>query len=106
MCMSVFTGTAVQVYAVGDANAFLQVSDSGFADEYITYTVKLSPNQQQITGVILNVEFDSEALQVVECGAAGSYNADGDFVENVSGMYASGTIHNNSDVYKSQRIQC
>ena len=99
MCVSVFTGTAVQVYALADAQSFFQVVDSGFADEEITYTIKLNPNQTKITGVILNVEFDSEALRVEEAGAAGSYNEDGDFVENVSGMYATGITHDNANIY-------
>lgn len=99
MCMSVFTTTAVQVYAAGDATTFFQVSDSGYADGEITYTIKLTPDQKKITGVILNVEFDGNALQVVDAGAVGYYDGDSNFVENIPGIYVTGQAHNNFNVY-------
>ena len=101
MCISIFTATAGQVYALGNAEAIFKVTDSGFSNDEITYTIKLAANQTKVTGAIIRVAFDSNALEVIEnnSGAVGSYNADGDFVPKVSGQYVSGPVHNNANEY-------
>lgn len=101
MCMSIFTATAGQVYALGDAKAIFKVTDSGFADDEITFTVKFASTQTKMTGAIIKAQFDSEALEVVvdKTHAAGSYDAYGDFTENVAGMYEAGLEFNNPDVF-------
>ncbi len=99
MCVTIFSTTATQVYALGDAKAFFEVTNSGFSDDEITYTIKLAAEQTKVTGAIIKVAFDSTALEVVECHAAGAYNADGDFVENVAGVYETGIQHDDVGVY-------
>ncbi len=98
MCISVFTATAGQVYALGDAGAIFKVTNSEFVNDEITYTVKLAAGQTKVTGAIVKVAFDSSVLEVVESHAAGSYNADGDFVENVAGVYETGLVYNEPGV--------
>lgn len=85
--------------AAGNANDIFTITNTEFADNEITYTVKVSANQTKITGAIINVCFDSNLLEVVNGGAAGTYNEDGDFVPYVSGMYESGLVHNNAGIY-------
>lgn len=101
MCMSIFTATAGQVYALGNAEAIFKVTDSGFSDDQITYTIKLAANQTKVTGAIIKVAFDSNALEVIEngTGAAGAYDSYGDFVQNVSGIYETGLVKNNAGEY-------
>ncbi len=99
MCMSIFTATAGQVMAAGNASSIFTITNTEFADNEITYTVKIAANQSKVTGAIINVCFDSNLLEVKEGGAVGSYNSDGDFVPNVSGMYEAGAVHNNAGTY-------
>lgn len=99
MCMSIFTATAGQVMAAGNASNIFTVTNTEFANNEITYTIKVAPNQTKIAGVVINVCFDSNLLEVVKGGAAGSYNSDGDFVPVVSGMYESGLKANSTNEY-------
>ena len=98
MCVSIFTATAGQVYAAGDAEAIFEVTNSEYLNDEITYTVKLTAGHTKVTGAIVKVAFDSSVLEVVESHAAGSYNADGDFVENVAGVYETGLVYNEPGV--------
>lgn len=98
MCFSFFTVTVGQVYAAGNATQIFNVTTDGFANEEITFNIVLSSGQKNLTGAILEVAFDDTALEVVEAGAAGALNADGDFVENVPGLYAAELKHNDSGV--------
>ncbi len=93
MCVSIFTATAGQVYAAGDAGAIFEVTNSEYLNDEITYTVKLTAGHTKVTGAIVKVAFDSSVLEVVESHAAGSYNADGDFVENIAGVYETGLVY-------------
>lgn len=98
MCVSIFTATAGQVYAAGDAEAIFEVTNSEYLNDEITYTVKLTAGHTKVTGAIVKVAFDASVLEVVESHAAGSYNADGDFVENVAGVYETGLVYNEPGV--------
>ncbi len=99
MLISVFSATAGQVFALGNASQMLIVESGEFADDKITFTVSLAANQTKVTGAIFEAHFDSEVLEVVEAGAVGSYDAEGDFVQNVSGIYETGLKYNDASVY-------
>ncbi len=101
ICASMFTGTAIPASAVGTASNFLSVENSGFADDYITYTVSLKPNQNKLTGAIVYAVYDSTALQVVEdkTHAAGTYDANGEVEPFVSGVYATGKVYSDANAY-------
>ncbi len=99
MCASIFTGTVVPVSAAGQASNYLVVSNSGYSDDLITYTVSLKPNQTKVTGAIVYAMFDSTALKVVDCRAAGSVDGNGDVTPVVDGMYATGPVKGDADSY-------
>ena len=87
MCMTMFTATATQVLAVGDATELITVTSGEFKDNKITYTISVAPNTQKITGVILEAHFDGEALKATASGSG------------FSGMYETGLKYNQNGVY-------
>ncbi len=99
MFMTMFTATAGQVMAVGNAPDLLTVTSGKFENDTITYTIKLEPGSTKITGAIIEAHYDGSALEVVEAGAAGSVDAYGDFVQNVSGMYETGLKYGEDGIY-------
>lgn len=99
MCMTMFTATATQVFAAGNAIDLITVTSGDFENDKITYTISLAPNSVKVTGAIIEVYFDSTALKVAEAGAAGTVDAAGDFVQNVSGMYETGLKYGEDGVY-------
>lgn len=48
MCVSIFTATAGQVYAAGDAEAIFEVTNSEYLNDEITYTVKLTDRKSVV----------------------------------------------------------
>ncbi len=92
MCASVFTSTVAPVSAASTAGNYMSVSNTGFADDLITYTISLKPNQTKVTGAIIYAVYDATALQVEQSGAAGSVDANDEVVPSVNGMYASGAV--------------
>ncbi len=99
MCASIFTGTVVPVSAAGQASNYLAVSNGGYSDDLITYTVSLKPNQTKLTGAIVYAVYDSTALEVVDCRAAGSVDGNGDVDPTVDGIYATGPVHGDANAY-------
>ena len=99
MCLSIFSATASQVYAIGNTAEIFKVSTDGFADDEITYTISLAAGQTKVTGVIVQAAFDSSALEVDVADGFGNFNADGDFVYTVPGVYETGLTHDDNGVY-------
>ncbi len=99
MFITMFTATAGQVMAVGNATQLLTVTSGEFKNDTITYKIKLASGITKVTGVVIDVCFDPEALVVEKAEAAGSKNADGDFVQSVAGSYESGLKYDKTDVY-------
>ncbi len=100
MCVSVFSATATQVYAIGQADSIFTVEKTEFKNDKITYTISLAPNQTKLIGVIIKAEFDSEVLEVSsESGAIGSINSYGEFAANVTGFYETGITYDDANVY-------
>ncbi len=99
MCFSFFTATVSQAYAAGNATQIFSVTTDGVSDDEITFNIVLSSGQKNLTGAVLEAAFDSDVLQVVDAGAAGALNEDGDFVENVSGVYETGLKHGVSNIF-------
>ncbi|MGN1316569.1 MAG: hypothetical protein ACI4VW_05835 [Acutalibacteraceae bacterium] len=91
MCVSVFSATATQVYAVGQVKEIFSVEKTDFENDSITYTLSLAPNQENLIGAIIKVDFDDTVLEVSsESGPTGTRNNYGDFVADVSGYYEQG----------------
>ncbi len=99
MVLTIFTATAAQVMAVGNATELLTVTSGEFANDTITFTINLAPGSTKVNGVIIEAHYDSEALMVEKAGAAGSVDEYGDFVESVSGMYETGNKYDEDGVY-------
>ncbi len=100
MCVSVFSATATQVYALGQTDSIFSVEKTAFENDRITYTISLAPNQSKLIGAIIKVEFDSTILEVSsESGEVGSVNSYGDFAANVTGFYEKGITYDNDNIY-------
>ncbi|MGN0527324.1 MAG: hypothetical protein ACI4IF_07800 [Acutalibacteraceae bacterium] len=97
MCLTTFVGTTAQVFAFdGTENEVFTVSDTGYKNDAITYTISLKAGVEKITGAVINVEFDSKNFQIVtaDSGAFQLYD------ENVvSGIYEKGITYDNENVY-------
>lgn len=100
MCVSVFSATATQVYALGQTDSIFSVEKTEFENDKITYTISLAPNQTKLIGAIIKAEFDSTVLEVSsESGAMGSINSYGEYAANVTGYYEYGITYDNDNVY-------
>ncbi len=91
MFITMFTATAGQVMAAGNATEFFTVTSGEFKNDKITYTIKLNPNLTKVTGVIVQAHIDGEALIVSEDE---TYGADA-----MSGMFVKGYQHESANVY-------
>ncbi len=100
MCISVFSATATQVYALGKTDDIFTVEKTDFENDRITYTISLNPNQTKISGTILKFKFDSDVLAVAsDSGAVGSINDYGEFAANVTGYYETGLVYDDAGTY-------
>ena len=100
MCVSVFSATATQVYALGKTDDIFTVEKTDFENDRITYTISLNANQTKISGAILKFKFDSTVLNVnSDSGAVGSVNSQGEFAANVTGYYETGIVYDDPNTY-------
>lgn len=100
MCASIFSVAATEAFALGSVNDIFTVTDSGFKNDKITYKIALKPNLQKVSGAVIVVKYDSSVLAVSEdSGASGATDSDGNFVENVLGMYEKGNVYNDENAY-------
>ncbi len=100
MCISFFSATATQVYALGQTDSIFTVEKTDFENDKITYTISLEPNQLKLIGAIIKVEFDSSVLEVAsESGPVCSVNSYGESAANVTGYYEKGVTFDDADVY-------
>lgn len=100
MCASIFSATATEVFALGSVDDIFTVTDSGFKNDRITYKIALKPNLQKVAGAVIVVKYDSDVLAISEdSGASGTVDSDGNFVENVLGIYEKGTVYNDKNAY-------
>ena len=100
MCVSVFSATATQVYALGKTDDIFTVEKTDFENDRITYTISLNANQTKISGAILKFKFDSTVLSVSsDSGAIGSINSQGEFAANVTGYYETGIVYDDPNTY-------
>lgn len=90
MFITMFTATAGQVMAAGNATEILTVTNGEFKDNKITFTVSLKPGVTKVTGAIVEVHFDGEDLKVVEDETGGAYNG---------GMFVNGYKYEETGVY-------
>ncbi len=86
MCFSVFSGTVVEVAALGAADKMFTVKSSMVTDGKITYTVSLSGGIEGFGGAVILVEYDNAVLSPVEFLPA--YTSSG--VQQFKGVYVNG----------------
>ena len=91
MFITMFTATAGQVMAAGNATEFFTVTSGEFKNDKITYTIKLNPNLTKVAGVIVQAHMDGEALRVSEDETYGAAA--------MSGMFVKGYEYESADVY-------
>lgn len=95
MCFSLFTGTAVQVAAVGAADRIFSVKSGFVSDGKITYTISLAGGIEGFGGAVVLIEYDNKVLEPVECLPA--YTNTG--VQQFKGAYEHGVSKQSEGVY-------
>ena len=100
MCVSVFSATATQVYALGKTDDIFTIEKTDFENDRITYTISLNANQSAISGAILKAKFDSSVLELSsDSGAVGYINDYGEFAANIPGYYETGLVYDDANTY-------
>ena len=100
MCVSVFSATATQVYALDKTDAIFTVEKTDFENDRITYIISLNANQEKISGAILKFKYDSNVLEISsDSGAVGSVNSYGEFAANVTGYYETGLVYDDKNTF-------
>lgn len=91
MCISVFSATATSVFAANQAESIFTVEHTEYKNDRITYTISINPNQSNLIGAIIKVDYDNKVLELSsDSGAAGSLNEYSEFAANVTGYYEDG----------------
>ena len=98
MCVTIFS-TGFTVFAAGTAKTFLDVSDTGMQNGEITFTVKLKPGLTRVSGAILNIEFDSDVLEIKSAEPVFTLDKEGNQINNVAGEYINGFVKNQKNLY-------
>ncbi|MBE6801915.1 MAG: hypothetical protein E7530_03400 [Ruminococcaceae bacterium] len=99
MCLSVFTVTATPTLAAYNVKTIFSVKGENIDGDLLTYTISITKEQQNIGGIILNVDFDSTVLEPVNCGPVESTSTEEGTVNNFKGTYAYGVSENNPNMY-------
>lgn len=99
MCLSVFSTSASTVLAAGSVGNIFAVKGEAIDGDFLSYRVSITKDQKNIAGIILNIEFDSTVLNVVECTPGTTKTAEGNSVKNFEGSFVHGVSENNPGVY-------
>lgn len=99
MCFSVFSTTAATVYAAGNVASIFAVKSEAIDGDTLAYKVSVTKDQKNIAGIILNIEFDSNVLEVAECIPAETETAEGNSVKNFEGTFVHGVSEEDPGVY-------
>ena len=100
MCISFFSATATQVFALGNTDELFTVEKTEFKNDKITYTISLAPNQTKLIGAIIKAEFDSTVLELSsDSGAVCAVNSYNEYAPVITGYYESGITYDNENVY-------
>lgn len=100
MCVSLFSATATSVFAANQAEGVFTVEHTEYKNDRITYTISINPNQTNLIGAIVKVDYDNELLELSsDSGAAGSLNEYSEFAANVTGYYEDGITTDGEEDY-------
>ena len=97
MMMSVFSVLTVTASAAEDASKY-QVTSTGFKNGEITFNISLAPNQT-IYDAMVSVKFDKTQVSVKSGGPATTTDSDGNKVDVVDGLHASGISYYDDSCY-------
>ena len=97
MMVSVFSVLTVTASAAEDASKY-QVTTTGFKNGEITFNISLAPNQT-IYDAMVSVKFDKAQVSVKAGGPATTTDSDGNKVDVVDGLHASGISYYNDSCY-------
>ena len=97
MMVSVFSVLTVTASAAEDASKY-QVTTTGFKNGEITFNISLAPNQT-IYDAMVSIKFDKTAVSVKAGGPATTTDSDGNKVDVVDGLHASGISYYNDSCY-------
>ena len=100
MCVSVFSATATPVFAANQAESIFTVEHTEYKNDRITYTISINPNQTNLIGTIIKVDYDNKVLELSsDSGAAGALNEYNEFAANVTGYYEDGITTDGEEDY-------
>lgn len=99
MCLSVITVTAVPTLAAYNVKTIFSVKSENIDGDLLTYTISITKEQQNIGGIILNVDFDSSVLKPVNCAPIESTTTETGTNYNFRGTYAYGVSESNPNQY-------
>ena len=97
MMISVFSVLTVTASAAEDASKY-QVTTTGFKNGEITFNIALAPNQT-IYDAMVSVKFDKTQVSVKSGGPATTTDSDGNKVDVVDGLHASGISYYDDSCY-------
>ena len=97
MLVSVFSVLTVTASAAEDASKY-QVTTTGFKNGEITFNISLAPNQT-IYDAMVSVKFDKTQVAVKSGGPATTTDSDGNKVDVVDGLHASGISYYDDSCY-------
>ncbi|MBQ4104282.1 MAG: hypothetical protein IJC90_07455, partial [Clostridia bacterium] len=97
MMVSVFSCLTVTASAAEDASKY-QVTTTGFKNGEITFNISLAPNQT-IYDAMVSIKFDKTQVSVKAGGPATTTDSDGNKVDVVDGLHASGISYYNDSCY-------
>jgi fibronectin type 3 domain-containing protein len=97
MMVSVFSVLTVTASAAEDASKY-QVTTTGFKNGEITFNISLAPDQT-IYDAMVSIKFDKTAVSVKAGGPATTTDSDGNKVDVVDGLHASGISYYNDSCY-------
>lgn len=81
------------------AKSLFSVTSSPVRNGYITYTISITANQNNVAGTVLLVEYDSSVIKPVNCSPATTTTTDKGTVNNFSGEFIHGVTQENSNMY-------
>ena len=90
MCISMFSATATEVFAVGNAEQIFSVIESNVKNGEVTYTIKFKSGITGFGGAILLVDYDESVLEPIAEECKPAYKSSGE--QRLSGLYTNGII--------------
>lgn len=95
MSFSLFSGTAVQVAALGSAKRIFSVTGTDVSDGKITFTVSLNSGVEGFSGSVILIEYDNTVLAPFEFSPAYKNSSTPQF----SGVYVDGAFAGTDNIY-------